>query len=78
MANKAVLNQIEVPITFLAFQCLTAVLLMHIGNTFGLCSIPPLEWSICKKLGPLIAINVVGLSFNTLCLKFVDASFFQV
>lgn len=31
-----------------------------------------------KQLIPILLTNVIGLTFNTLCLRGVDASFFQV
>lgn len=34
--------------------------------------------STCRGLVPLICINVTGLIFNTYCLQYVDASFYQV
>ncbi|KAI3658741.1 hypothetical protein MP638_001623 [Amoeboaphelidium occidentale] len=40
--------------------------------------VPRTEARISKSLGPLIAVNVVGLSLNTLCLKWIDASMYQV
>ncbi|CAG8671721.1 3930_t:CDS:2, partial [Acaulospora morrowiae] len=33
---------------------------------------------VCVGLFPLIIVNVLGLSFNTACLQYVDASFYQV
>jgi solute carrier family 35 (GDP-fucose transporter), member C1 len=40
--------------------------------------IPTTDLETAKKLTPLIAVNVVGLSLNTLCLKTIDASLYQV
>ena len=78
MVNKWVLNAVEIPLTFLYGQLLVAVVLLHLGGMFRLLSIPKLDFGKCKALAPLIAVNVIGLSFNTLCLKYVDASFYQV
>lgn len=44
----------------------------------GYFTIPKVHWSTCKGLLPLISINVTGLIFNTYCLQYVDASFYQV
>jgi GDP-fucose transporter C1 len=44
----------------------------------GYFTIPKVHWSTCKGLVPLISINVTGLIFNTYCLQYVDASFYQV
>lgn len=78
MANKWVLNAVEIPITFLWFQIVIAVILLHVSALAGLLVLPTLEKERCRALLPLITVNVVGLSFNTLCLKYVDAAFFQV
>ncbi|KAL3894550.1 MAG: hypothetical protein SGCHY_005211 [Lobulomycetales sp.] len=78
MTSKAVLNRIEVPISFLALQCLVAVVLISTASLFGIVKLPKVDWDTCRKLVPLVSVNVIGLTFNTLCLKHVDASFFQV
>jgi len=78
MVNKWVLNAVQVPLFFLLVQLLTAVACLHIAALFGLFKIPELRLSTCKGLTPLIAINCIGLAFNTYCLQFVDASFYQV
>jgi GDP-fucose transporter C1 len=44
----------------------------------GYFTIPKIYLSTCKGLIPLISINVTGLIFNTYCLSYVDASFYQV
>jgi len=78
MVNKWVLNAVPVPLFFLLVQLLTAVFLLHVTACFGLFKVPEIRLSICKGLTPLIAINCIGLAFNTYCLQFVDASFYQV
>lgn len=78
MANKAFLDKIETPILFLALQMAVAVGILLFCNLLGIYTLPSIDYDTCKKLAPLITVNVVGLTFNTLCLKFVDASFFQV
>ena len=40
--------------------------------------LPTVQWEKCRKLSSLIAVNVIGLTGNTLCLKYVDASLYQV
>jgi GDP-fucose transporter C1 len=40
--------------------------------------LPSLDLQIAKQLTPLLSIGVLALVFNTLCLKNVDASFFQI
>jgi GDP-fucose transporter C1 len=40
--------------------------------------LPHTDMKKARQLWPLIAINVIGLSFNTLCLKYIEASLYQV
>lgn len=40
--------------------------------------LPKLALGVAWKLTPYLSIGVIGLVFNTLCLRDVDASFFQV
>ncbi|TFY70014.1 hypothetical protein EVJ58_g115 [Rhodofomes roseus] len=78
--NKAVLNSSpELPMLFLFIQLSLAVILLH-GAAFvsHKVEIPRLDAASAKKLTPLILVNVIGLVFNTLCLRGVDASFFQI
>lgn len=44
----------------------------------GFFRVPEIRMTTCKGLVPLIAVNCIGLAFNTYCLQFVDASFYQV
>ncbi|KAJ6487795.1 hypothetical protein C8R45DRAFT_256672 [Mycena sanguinolenta] len=79
MANKSVLNVTDVPLFFLLIQLLIAVLLFGIGDFLRL--FPErltFDPKICRGLAPLVALNVVGLSFTNYTLKYVDASFYQV
>jgi len=76
--NKWVLNAVQVPLFFLLVQLATAVVCLHITACFGFFKIPELRLSTCKGLTPLIAINCIGLAFNTYCLQFVDVAFYQV
>jgi GDP-fucose transporter C1 len=41
-------------------------------------AIPALDVHVAKKLIPVVSVNIIGLIFNTLCLRDVEASFFQV
>jgi len=76
--NKWVLNSVSLPFTLLWFQVIVAVILLHFTGIFGILQLPIIEKQKCIGLLPLIAINVLGLSFNTICLQYVDASFYQV
>ncbi|KAK7058450.1 hypothetical protein VNI00_002084 [Paramarasmius palmivorus] len=78
--NKAVLNNTpELPLLFLFNQMIVAVILLHLSAAFsGRIEIPRLDLPVAKKLIPVVLVNIVGLIFNTLCLRGVEASFFQI
>ena len=69
----------DLPLLYLFNQLVIAVLLLH-GATFftARVQIPKLEIQTAKKLTPVVSVNIVGLIFNTLCLRGVEASFFQI
>ncbi|KNZ55388.1 hypothetical protein VP01_2698g2 [Puccinia sorghi] len=73
-----VLRATALPLIFLLCQLLLATALLQIAGFLGFLEIPKLDLKIAQKLFPLISINVVGLMFNTLCLQYVDASFYQI
>ncbi|EFP91588.1 uncharacterized protein PGTG_17642 [Puccinia graminis f. sp. tritici CRL 75-36-700-3] len=77
-ANKWVLRTTAIPITFLFCQLLLATGLLKLAGLLGFLEIPNLDLKIGQKLLPLISINVIGLVFNTFCLQYVDASFYQI
>ncbi|KAG2044431.1 hypothetical protein BDR03DRAFT_908774 [Suillus americanus] len=78
--NKTVLNgSPDLPLLFLLLQLLIAVLLLHVAAIFiTRVEIPKLELETAKKLTPVVLVNIIGLIFNTLCLRDVEASFFQI
>ncbi|KAJ3511386.1 hypothetical protein NLJ89_g4123 [Agrocybe chaxingu] len=78
--NKAVLNSSpDLPLLFLLLQLLIAVVLLHAtAAAYDKVKIPKVEIEVAKKLFPVVAVNIVGLVFNTLCLRDVEASFFQI
>ncbi|GAA6060136.1 hypothetical protein JCM10212_001433 [Sporobolomyces blumeae] len=78
MVNKWVLNKIQIPLFFLFCQLGIAVVLLQACALFGYMKLPRLDVTTCKGLAPLIACNVLGLAFNTYCLQYVDASFYQI
>ncbi|CAH1756475.1 11781_t:CDS:10 [Entrophospora sp. SA101] len=78
LVNKWVLNSAALPFTLLFSQLIMAIILLHISSLFGIVKLPKLQKDICVGVFPLIGINVLGLSFNTVCLQYVDASFYQV
>ncbi|KAH9944222.1 uncharacterized protein BXZ73DRAFT_73791 [Epithele typhae] len=79
-ANKAVLNAApDIPLLFLLIQLVWAVVLLHVAARFTpKVEIPALELKTAKQLAPVTFVNAVGLIFNILCLRGVDASFFQI
>lgn len=55
-----------------------AVLLLKFTDYAGFLKMPIIQKDVAKALIPLISINVLGLGVNTLCLVYVDTSFYQV
>ncbi|TFY82081.1 hypothetical protein EWM64_g1929 [Hericium alpestre] len=78
--NKAVLNSSpELPLLFLFIQLIIAVILLHASALIlSKVEIPKYDLYTAKKLIPVVLVNVIGLVFNTLCLRDVEASFFQI
>jgi GDP-fucose transporter C1 len=77
-AVKWALNKISAPWLLLWSQLIIAVILLQFTDLVGLFKMPKLRLSVAKQLVPLIAINVLGLGVNTVCLVYVDTSFYQV
>ncbi|KIJ59886.1 hypothetical protein HYDPIDRAFT_32761 [Hydnomerulius pinastri MD-312] len=79
MANKWVLKTTSAPLFFLFAQLVIAVVLFLVSHLTGLIQVPLyIDWQLIQGLAPMIALNVVGLSFSNYTLKYVDASFYQV
>lgn len=77
--NKMILNEFGLPLTFLWIQLALAAVILKAIEISGLCSkFCPLSRGAFLKIIPLIIINVVGLALNTLCLRHLDASLYQV
>ncbi|KAF9211897.1 hypothetical protein CPC16_009036 [Podila verticillata] len=76
--NKWALNTFEAPWTLLWLQMAIAVGLLKATHHSGLLKMPEIKADVSKALLPLIAINVIGLGVNTLCLVYVDTSFYQI
>src|SRR6267154_508834 len=78
--NKTVLNSTpDTPLLFLFLQLIIAVVFLHVSALFSSrVEIPHWDLYTAKKLLPVVTINIVGLVFNTLCLREVEATFFQV
>ena len=79
-SNKAVLNAApDLPFLYLFNQLVIAVILLHCASFLtSKVQIPRLDAHTAKKLTPVVTVNIVGLIFNTLCLRGVEASFFQI
>ena len=79
-SNKAVLNAApDLPLLYLFNQLVIAVILLHGASLLTTkVQIPKLEFHTAKKLTPVVTVNIFGLIFNTLCLRGVEASFFQI
>ncbi|KAF8512753.1 hypothetical protein BU17DRAFT_96015 [Hysterangium stoloniferum] len=79
IANKWVLSSTDAPLFFLFAQLVIAVVLFMVSHLVGLFTIPfVIDMSIIRGMVPLVCVNVLGLSFNNYCLKYVDASFYQI
>jgi len=79
MANKWVLNVTTVPIFFLFIQMIIAVILFLTFHAARIVQVPfHVDKALLQGLGPLIALNVAGLTSNNFTLIYVDASFYQV
>ncbi|KAK2460113.1 hypothetical protein APHAL10511_007879 [Amanita phalloides] len=78
--NKAVLNNApELPLLFLLIQLIIAVMLLHISAFVNKrVELPVVDRAAAGKLVPVVLVNIIGLVFNTLCLRDVDATFFQI
>ncbi|TEB38862.1 hypothetical protein FA13DRAFT_1724809 [Coprinellus micaceus] len=78
--NKAVLTHApDLPLFFLFIQLLIAVILLQVSALFTKrIEIPKLDVKVAKSLVPVVGVNIIGLVFNTLCLRDVEASFFQI
>ena len=68
----------QLPWVLLWLQMTIAVLLLKVTHWTGMLTMPEIKLDVAKALTPLIAINVLGLGVNTLCLVYVDTSFYQV
>ncbi|KAJ3006622.1 hypothetical protein HKX48_009550 [Thoreauomyces humboldtii] len=78
VANKMVLLKVPLPATFLWIQLIIAVGILHIGHHLRCFVLPSVNLAICKKIWPVVALNVVGLTLNTYTIQMGDASFYQI
>lgn len=78
MINKMVLRQVGLPLTFLWGQLIVAALILRFGQAARLLTLPTPTLGLLRATTPLIAINVIGLVLNTLCLQHLEAVLYQV
>lgn len=80
IVNKAVLiSTPDLTVLFMFFQSIVTVLLLHVTALFSSAiSIPTLDLTTAGKLAPLIIVDAAGFTFNALCLRDVEAAFYQV
>lgn len=85
--NKAVLTSSpDLPFTFLFIQLIIALGLLHllaaiVPQASGLkpkVALPEITAEMAYRMLPVVGVGIVALVFNTLCLRTVDASFFQI
>ncbi|KAJ8080793.1 hypothetical protein AAF712_006794 [Marasmius tenuissimus] len=78
--NKMVLNAApNLTVLFMFFQSVTTVALL-IATSFitSLVQLPTLDMATARKLTPLMVIDSAGFVFNALCLRDVEAAFYQI
>ncbi|KAJ7066689.1 hypothetical protein C8F01DRAFT_1347761 [Mycena amicta] len=79
VANKWVLNLTSAALFLLLTQFVISVLLLWIADKLRLLQVRlTLDLATSKGLAPLVALNVIGLSFSNYTLQNVDTSFYQV
>jgi len=78
--NKMVLNSSpNLTILFMFFQSITTVFLLNVTSLFtSMVQVPVLDLATARKLTPLILVDAAGFVFNALCLRDVEAAFYQV
>lgn len=79
LINKYVLNQVSLPLSFLWIQLAISFSILKFFNLVQWLPIQDLAFKErWKDIAPLIIVNVLGLSLNTYCLAYLDASLYQV
>jgi GDP-fucose transporter C1 len=80
MVNKLVLNDApNLTILFMFFQSLVTVILLQFTALFTkMVDIPTIDLPTTKKLMPLTVVHAGGFMFAALCLRDVEAAFYQV
>ncbi|KAG7088572.1 hypothetical protein E1B28_012551 [Marasmius oreades] len=78
--NKLVLNAApNLTVLFMFFQSTTTVVLLILTSFLTpLVQLPQLSLSAARNLTPLIIVDTAGFVFNALCLRDVEAAFYQI
>jgi len=78
--NKIVLNTAPNLPTFLcSFQSIATVGLLSITALFtSQVQVPTLDYATARKLAPLMIVDAAGFLFNTLCLRDVEAAYYNI
>ncbi|THV07840.1 hypothetical protein K435DRAFT_170833 [Dendrothele bispora CBS 962.96] len=78
--NKMVLNAApNLTVLFMFFQSITTVILLLVTSlATSRVQIPKLEYQTARNLAPLIIVDTLGFVFNALCLRDVEAAFYQI
>ncbi|KDR70715.1 hypothetical protein GALMADRAFT_75908 [Galerina marginata CBS 339.88] len=78
--NKIVLNTApNLPTLLCSFQSIATVLLLSLTSLFtSQVQLPTLNYSTARKLAPLLIVDAMGFLFNTLCLRDVEAAYYNI
>ncbi|KAH9475580.1 GDP-fucose transporter 1 [Psilocybe cubensis] len=78
--NKVVLRTApNLPTILCAFQSIATVLLLSITSLFtSQVQLPTLDYTTARRLAPLMLIDASGFLFNTLCLRDVEAAYYNI
>ncbi|KAJ3994878.1 hypothetical protein F5050DRAFT_394799 [Lentinula boryana] len=78
--NKMVLNATpNLTVLFMFLQSSATVLLLVVSSMFTpWVEIPVIEYITARKLAPLILVDTAGFIFNALCLRDIEAAFYQI
>lgn len=78
VVNKSVLKKTSLPLLFLWSQLAFAAAVLKMCGSAQLTYIPTITLADSMRLFPLVAINVLGLAMNTMCLARMDAVLYQI
>ncbi|KAF8151293.1 hypothetical protein B0H34DRAFT_801060 [Crassisporium funariophilum] len=78
--NKVVLNTApNLPTLLCSFQSIATVFLLNLTSFFTQhVQIPTWDHATARKLAPLMVVDAAGFLFNTLCLRDVEAAYYNI